>query len=116
MPDFLLALHYLCSMFAIRILRAILYIMSCFSARKTTCPRGMMSAVGSPCPADPSRAMRTHTLPLRGDIHAWPQAKKSQLLRCVLIAKCLCNFDQLSGLAERALFLKYNECPYFDLR
>lgn len=120
MPDFLLALHYLCCMLAILILRAILYIMPCFSARKTTCPCGMMPAAASPCPADPSRAMRTHTLPLRGDIHAWPQAKKSQLLRCVLIATCLCNFDQLSGLAERALFIYlfifiYNECPYFDL-
>lgn len=97
MPDFLLALHYLCCMLAILILRAILYIMSCFSATKTTCPCGKMPAVCSTCPADPSCSMRTHTLPLRGDIQAWPRAKKSQLLRCVLIATCLCNFGQLSG-------------------
>lgn len=109
MLDFLLALHYLCSMFVILVLKATLYIMSCFSARKTTCHCRMISAVCYLCPSDPCRVMHTRTLPLRGDSQSWPQGKKSQLLRYVLIAMCLCNFDQLAGLPESESDIFYLE-------
>lgn len=110
MLDFLLALHYLCSMFVILVLKATLYIMSCFSARKTTCRCRMISAVCYLCTSDPRRVMHTRTLPLRGDIQSWPQGKKkSQLLGYVLIAMCLCNFDQLAGLPESKSDIFYLE-------
>lgn len=118
MPDFLLALHYLCCTSAILILRAVLYIMSCFSARKTTRPCGMMPAVGSPRPADPSRAMRTHTLPLRGDIRAWPQAEKNTAIEMCLECNVFVQFWPAVWLGGKNVFFFFlnSECPYFDLR
>lgn len=120
MPDFLLALHYLCCMIAILILRAILYIMSCFSARKTSLPCGTMPAVCSPCPAD-AAAQCAHThCPLEVTAahgHGHKPADTEVCLEC----NVLLQFWPAVWLGWKSFFIYififiYNDCPYFALR